>query len=159
MRAVVQRVREAGVRWDGGQAAIGHGFLILLGVAEGDTDADAERLARKILRLRVFSDGEGKFNLDSSQVGAQFLVVSQFTLFADTRGQNRPSFLRAARPELGRPMMDRFCACLSQAGAAVASGSFGAHMTVSLVNDGPVTLVLSTDVWDPRIARPAEPLL
>lgn len=151
MRAVVQRVREAGVRWDGGQAAIGHGFLILLGVAEGDTDADAERLARKILRLRVFSDGEGKFNLDSSQVGAQFLVVSQFTLFADARGQNRPSFLHAARPEQGRPLLERFIGRLRTSGLRVETGSFGAQMAVQLINDGPVTVVLSTDAWEPRI--------
>lgn len=158
MRAVVQRVRQAAVTWDGGQASIGQGFLILLGVADGDTDADAERMADKISRLRVFSDAAGKFNLDASQVGAQFLVVSQFTLFADARGQNRPSFLKAARPELGRAMLDRFCACLGRDGATVASGSFGARMSVSLVNDGPVTLVLSTDSWDPRFVRSAQPL-
>jgi D-tyrosyl-tRNA(Tyr) deacylase len=159
MRAVVQRVREATVAWDGGQASIGHGFLILLGVAEGDTEAEAERLAEKIAHLRVFSDAAGKFTRDPSQVGAQFLVVSQFTLFADARGQNRPSFLRAARPELGRAMMERFCSVLGRGGATVATGSFGAQMSVSLVNDGPVTLVLSTDEWDPRIVRSAQPLM
>jgi D-aminoacyl-tRNA deacylase len=148
---VVQRVRQAAVSWEGGEAAIGPGLLILLGVAEGDTAADAERLAGKIARLRVFSDSKGKFDLDASQVGAQFLVVSQFTLFADARGQNRPSFLKAARPQEGRPLLDRFCDHLARAGATVARGSFGAHMSVSLVNDGPVTLVLSTDSWAPRI--------
>ena len=153
MRAVLQRVREAAVEWQDGRAAIGPGFLILLGVSETDTDLDADRLAEKIARLRVFSDADGKFNLDAAQVGAEYLVVSQFTLFADARGQNRPSFLTAARPELGRPMIDRFCARLRREGAVVRTGSFGAQMRVSLVNDGPVTLVLSTDVWDPRIVR------
>ena len=153
MRAVVQRVRGAAVEWPEGRAAIGPGFLILLGVSETDRDADADRLADKIAKLRVFSDADGKFNLNAVEVGAEHLVVSQFTLFADARGQNRPSFLAAAKPALGRPMIERFCARLRRDGAVVRTGSFGAQMRVSLVNDGPVTLVLSTDVWDPRIVR------
>ncbi|HYM50941.1 MAG TPA: D-aminoacyl-tRNA deacylase [Candidatus Limnocylindrales bacterium] len=157
MRAVIQRVLEASVEWPQGRAAIGPGYLILLGVAESDTEQDADRLAEKIVKLRVFSDENGKFNFDARQVGAQFLVVSQFTLFADARGQNRPSFLSAARPELGIQMLERFCAALRGTGALVETGSFGAQMRVSLINDGPVTLVLSTDPWDPRIVRSSPP--
>jgi D-aminoacyl-tRNA deacylase len=153
VRAVLQRVLEASVEWDEGRAAIGPGYMILLGVADTDSEADADRLAEKTGKLRVFSDAAGKFNLDATQVGAQFLVVSQFTLFADARGQNRPSFLKAARPELGRPLIERFCERLRSGGATVETGSFGAQMRVALINDGPVTLVLSTDPWDPRIVR------
>ena len=151
MRSVIQRVTEASVSWDGGQASIGQGYCVLLGVAETDEDRDADYLADKILKLRVFSDEAGKFNLSALQVGAAFLVVSQFTLFADPRGQNRPSFLHAARPELGRRLLDRFIARLRASGLQVETGSFGAQMAVRLVNDGPVTIVVSTDVWEPRI--------
>ena len=104
MRAVLQRVREASVSWEGGEAAIGPGYCVLLGVAETDTERDADYLAEKIVKLRVFSDADGKFNLSAAQVQAQFLVVSQFTLFAEAKGQNRPGFLKAARPELSRPL-------------------------------------------------------
>lgn len=107
MRAVIQRVTEASVSWDHGQSSIGPGYCILLGVADTDQEPDADYLAEKILKLRVFSDDAGKFNLSAQQVHADFLVVSQFTLFADARGQNRPSFLHAARPELGRPLLDQ----------------------------------------------------
>ena len=151
MRAVLQRVTEAAVSWDGGQSAIGPGYCILLGVAQSDQQHDADYLAEKILKLRVFSDPAGKFNLSAVDVKADFLVVSQFTLFADARGQNRPSFLQAARPELGRPMLDRFLERLRGSGLRVETGSFGAQMAVRLVNDGPVTIVLSTDAWEPRI--------
>lgn len=151
MRAVVQRVSEASVRWDGGESSIGLGYCILLGVADTDAERDADYLADKILKLRVFSDAAGKFNLDASQVKAAFLVVSQFTLFADARGQNRPSFLHAARPDVGRPLLDRFIARLRGSGLEVETGSFGAQMALSLVNDGPVTIVLSTDDWQPRV--------
>jgi len=151
MRAVVQRVSEASVRWDGGESSIGPGYCILLGVADTDQERDADYLADKILKLRVFSDEAGKFNLSAIQVKAGFLVVSQFTLFAEARGQNRPSFLHAARPQQGRPLLDRFMARLRESGLPVESGSFGAQMAVRLVNDGPVTIVLSTDPWEPRI--------
>jgi D-tyrosyl-tRNA(Tyr) deacylase len=151
MRVVVQRVTEASVAWDGGQSSIGAGFCILVGVAETDTERDADYLAEKILKLRVFSDDAGKFNLSATQVQAGFLVISQFTLFADARGQNRPSFLKAARPEQGRPLLDRFIDRLRQSGLPVETGSFGAQMAVQIVNDGPVTLVLSTDDWPTRI--------
>ena len=151
MRAVLQRVTRAQVEWDGGEAATGPGILILLGVADSDGPPDADRLAAKIAKLRIFSDEAGKFNLDAAQVRAQFLVVPQFTLFADARGQNRPSFLKAARPEAGRTLLERFLERLASTGAEVRAGSFGARMQVTLVNDGPVTLVLSTDPWETRI--------
>jgi D-tyrosyl-tRNA(Tyr) deacylase len=151
MRAVIQRVSEASVQWDGDASSIGPGYCILLGVADTDAERDADYLADKILKLRVFSDDAGKFNLSAVQVKAAFLVVSQFTLFADARGQNRPSFLHAARPELGVALFDRFTARLRQSGLPVETGSFGAQMAVRLVNDGPVTIVVSTDPWDPRI--------
>jgi len=151
MRTVVQRVTSASVRWDGGEASIGRGYCLLVGVADTDEDRDADYLADKLLKLRVFSDEAGKFNLSATQVNAAFLVVSQFTLFADARGQNRPSFLHAARPEQGRPLLERFIARLRDSGLAVETGSFGAQMAVELINDGPVTIVLSTDAWDPRI--------
>ena len=151
MRTVVQRVASASVRWDGGEASIGRGYCLLVGVADTDEDRDADYLADKLLKLRVFSDEAGKFNLSATQVNASFLVVSQFTLFADARGQNRPSFLHAARPEQGRPLLERFSARLRASGLSVETGSFGAQMAVELVNDGPVTIVLSTDAWDPRI--------
>jgi D-aminoacyl-tRNA deacylase len=151
MRTVIQRVSEASVQWDGGDASIGSGYCILLGVADTDQERDADYLADKILKLRVFSDEAGKFNLSALQVKADFLVVSQFTLFADARGQNRPSFLHAARPELSIPLLDRFIDRLRGSGLQVKTGSFGAQMAVRLVNDGPVTIVLSTDPWEPRI--------
>ncbi|TMF28632.1 MAG: D-tyrosyl-tRNA(Tyr) deacylase [Chloroflexi bacterium] len=140
MRTVVQRVASASVRWDGGEASIGRGYCLLVGVADTDEDRDADYLADKLLKLRVFSDEAGKFNLSATQVNASFLVVSQFTLFADARGQNRPSFLHAARPEQSRPLLERFIARLRASGLAVETGSFGAQMAVELVNDGPVTI-------------------
>jgi D-tyrosyl-tRNA(Tyr) deacylase len=151
MRVVLQRVSRASVRWDGKETAIGRGYCLLVGVADSDGERDADYLADKILKLRIFSDDAGKFNLSAIQVGAAFLVVSQFTLFADARGQNRPSFLHAARPEQGRPLLDRFVTRLKAGGLKVETGSFGAQMEVELVNDGPVTIVLSTDPWEPRI--------
>ncbi len=151
MRAVVQRVTRASVRWEREEASIGAGYCLLVGIAETDQEDDADVLADKILKLRIFSDEAGKFNLGALQMRADFLVISQFTLFAEARGQNRPSFLHAARPEQGRPLLERFIAHLRQSGLRVATGSFGAHMAVELVNDGPVTIVLSTDAWDPRI--------
>jgi D-tyrosyl-tRNA(Tyr) deacylase len=151
MRTVVQRVTSAAVRWEGGEASIGPGYCVLVGVADTDQERDADYLADKLLKLRVFSDEAGKFNLSATQVNAAFLVISQFTLFADARGQNRPSFLHAARPEQGQPLLERFIARLRASGLPVETGSFGAQMAVELVNDGPVTIILSTDAWDPRI--------
>jgi D-aminoacyl-tRNA deacylase len=143
MRAVVQRVREASVSVDGGVVGeCGRGLAILLGVAEGDDETAAQRLAEKIARLRIFENDEGRFDLSLLDVGGEALVVSQFTLIADTSKGNRPSFTDAARPEEAEPLYDAFCAALETEGARVARGVFGARMQVSLVNDGPVTIVV-----------------
>ena len=143
MRAVVQRVSRARVVI--GQetaAAVGAGLCVLLGVAQDDTAAVAERLAGKIARLRIFEDEAGRFDRSLLDVGGEALVVSQFTLIADTAKGNRPSFGDAARPEEAEPLYDRFCQALRQLGLSVQTGSFGARMRVELVNDGPVTVVL-----------------
>jgi len=136
MRALVQRVSRADVTVDGTLvAAIGPGLLVLLGVAHGDDAATADRLADKVRALRIFDDAGGRMN--EALGGREALVVSQFTLYGDTRRGNRPSFTGAARPELAEPLYERFRARLGAAG-----GVFGAHMAVGLVNDGPVTLLL-----------------
>ena len=144
MRAVVQRVSSARVVVDADVVGeIGPGLCVLLGIAETDDAAGAERLAGRVARLRVFENEAGKFDrslLDRG--GGAALVVSQFTLIADTAKGNRPSFSRAAPPELAEPLYDRFCAELRNLGVEVATGSFGARMLVELVNDGPVTVVL-----------------
>jgi D-aminoacyl-tRNA deacylase len=143
MRAVVQRVREARVQADGDTVgAIGPGLCVLLGVAEDDDEAGAERLAGKVARLRVFENEAGKFDRSLAETGGAALVVSQFTLIADTAKGNRPSFSGAARPERAEPLYDAFCAALGGEGIEVARGRFGARMTVELANDGPVTIVL-----------------
>ena len=139
MRAVVQRVARARST-PGGE--IGAGLLVLLGVADGDTDADAARLAAKIARLRIFEDGSGKFDRSLVDTGGAALVVSQFTLIADTAKGNRPDFSKAARPEVAEPLYERFCESLHELGVRVHTGVFGASMAVELVNDGPVTIVL-----------------
>ena len=139
MRAVVQRVSRARVT-PGGE--IGRGLCVLLGVAAEDGAAEAERLAGKVARLRVFENEEGKLDRSLLDVGGEALVVSQFTLIADTAKGNRPSFAGAARPDLAEPLCDRFCAALEALGIRVARGVFGARMAVELLNDGPVTIVL-----------------
>jgi D-tyrosyl-tRNA(Tyr) deacylase len=125
-------------------AAIGHGFLVLLGVTHEDGQAEAAWLARKIAGLRVFEDEAGKFNLSLRDVDGSVLVVSQFTLYGDTRKGRRPSFVDAARPEHAEPLVDRFADLLREEGMPVQTGIFGAAMAVGLVNDGPVTLWLDT---------------
>lgn len=154
MRAVIQRVREASVTVAGEVVgAIGNGLLILLGVCHTDTAEDAESLAEKITQLRIFSDHEGKFNLSLLDVGGAALVVSQFTLYADTRKGRRPSFTAAARPEIAAPLVDAFAATLRTRNIPVATGVFGAMMQVALINDGPVTLVIdSAELRLPRRA-------
>jgi D-aminoacyl-tRNA deacylase len=148
MRAVVQRVSEAWVVVDGQVVgAIGCGFLVLLGVTHSDGEAQAAALARKIAGLRVFEDTAGKFNLALDDVGGAVLVVSQFTLYGDTRKGRRPSFTAAARPEQPEPLCDRFVDLLRAEGLRVQAGVFGAMMAVHLVNDGPVTLWLDTAEW------------
>ena len=143
MRAVCQRVSEARVRVDGAATGeIGLGLVILLGVARSDGTVEAERLAGKVARLRIFGDERGKFDRSLLDVGGSALVVSQFTLIADTRKGNRPSFVDAAPPEQAEGLYERFCAALRGAGIPVETGVFGARMAVELVNDGPVTIVL-----------------
>jgi D-tyrosyl-tRNA(Tyr) deacylase len=148
MRAVVQRVTSASVTVDSTVVGvIGAGLLVLLGVAPDDTHAITEKLADKVAALRIFSDDAGKFNHDVRERGGKVLVVSQFTLFADTRRGNRPSFLEAASPDVATVLVDAFAARLRVAGLDVANGVFGAHMEVALVNDGPVTIILDSDDW------------
>jgi D-tyrosyl-tRNA(Tyr) deacylase len=143
MRAVVQRVTRARVTVAGETVGrIGPGLLVLVGVAEGDGQAEADALAGKIARLRIFEDEAGKFARSVADAGGAVLAVSQFTLIADTRKGNRPSFSDAARPEHASPLFDHLCAALRELGLPVETGSFGAHMQVELVNDGPVTIVL-----------------
>ena len=148
MRAVVQRVREARVTVDGHVVgSIAHGLCVLLGVATGDTDADADRLCRKIAGLRVFEDAGGQMNLALDEVRGALLVVSQFTLHADCRKGRRPSFQNAAPPERARALYDRFVATARAAALPVETGRFQAHMALALVNDGPVTILLDTAEW------------
>jgi D-tyrosyl-tRNA(Tyr) deacylase len=135
----VQRVSRARVT-PGGE--IGAGLCVLLGIANGDDATQAERLAGKVARLRVFENDEGKFDRSLLDVGGDALVVSQFTLIADTAKGNRPSFAAAARPEQAEPLYERFCDALEREGVRVARGVFGARMALELVNDGPVTIVL-----------------
>jgi D-tyrosyl-tRNA(Tyr) deacylase len=138
VRALVQRVSGAAVEVDGNEiASIGPGLLILLGVRTGDGPEQADRIAGKIERLRVFEDADGKMNLSVRDVGGELLCVSQFTLYGDAHKGNRPSFVEAAPPELAEPLYERVRAALGAQG-----GAFGARMRVSLVNDGPVTLLL-----------------
>ena len=139
MRAVVQRVSRARVTPGG---AIGNGICILLGIAATDDEATADRLAGKAARLRIFGDAEGRLARSLLDTAGSALVVSQFTLIAETRKGNRPSFAEAARPELAEPLYDRFCAALRALGVTVETGIFGAKMALELVNEGPVTIVL-----------------
>ncbi len=146
MRAVVQRVSRAAVCVEGAKVgAIEKGFVVLLGVTHGDTAEQADSLARKIAGLRVFEDAAGKMNVGLQEAGGEVLAISQFTLYGDTRKGRRPSFVAAARPEQAQPLYERFCATLAAQGVRVATGVFQAHMEVSLINDGPVTLWLDTD--------------
>jgi len=143
MRVVCQRVSEARVSLHRAVVGeIGAGLVVLLGVERGDGNPDAERLAGKVARLRIFEDDAGKFDRSLLDLGGAALVVSQFTLIADTRKGSRPSFARAAPPEEAEPLYERFCGALQDAGVQVERGVFGARMAVSLVNDGPVTIVV-----------------
>jgi D-aminoacyl-tRNA deacylase len=138
VRALVQRVTEASVTVDGQEVArIGPGLLVLLGVRRGDGEAEADRIAAKVLALRVFEDAEGKMNRSLGEAGGEVLCVSQFTLYGDTRKGNRPSFVDAAPPEEAEPLYERVRSALGAKG-----GVFGARMAVALVNDGPVTLLI-----------------
>ncbi len=143
MRAVLQRVRQARVRvGDEVTGEIDRGLLVLLGVTHGDTPEQARWLAEKIVGLRIFQDDEGKMNRDVSEAGGNVLVVSQFTLYGDCRKGRRPSFLDAAPPETAIPLYEEFIKAVRALGVHVATGRFGASMSVELVNDGPVTLIV-----------------
>lgn len=145
MRAVVQRVTHGRVTVEGKTLAdIGPGMVILLGIGPGDSEEKAAALAKKIALLRIFEDEQGKINKSILDVGGSAIVVSQFTLYADTRKGNRPSFVDAAPPDLARPLVDRFAALLGEQGVPVQTGEFGAHMLVEILNDGPVTIWLDS---------------
>jgi D-tyrosyl-tRNA(Tyr) deacylase len=149
MRAVIQRVARSSVSVvEDDQirevARIRHGLTVLIGVATTDTLAEARRLADKIAGLRIFDDAEGKLNLDVRDVDGEILAISQFTLLADARKGRRPSFIGAARPELGEPLYEAVVSFLREAGLTVYTGRFGAHMQVDILNDGPVTIILDT---------------
>jgi D-aminoacyl-tRNA deacylase len=145
MRAVIQRVLQASVTVDGKIVGeIARGFLVLLGVKRGDTNEDAAYLARKIAKLRVFNDDAGKMNLSLEQVAGAVLAVSQFTLYANTRDGNRPSFIDAAAPDDGRRLYSTFCEMLRNENLEVQTGIFQADMQVALVNDGPVTILIDS---------------
>jgi D-tyrosyl-tRNA(Tyr) deacylase len=145
VRAVVQRVSEASVTVDGEVVGTcGRGLLILLGVAPGDDAATAGRLAEKIARLRIFENQDGRFDRSLLDIEGEALVVSQFTLLADTGKGNRPSFTDAAPPDIAAPLVDHFATKLAELGVPTATGCFGARMAVALTNDGPVTLVIDT---------------
>ncbi len=145
MKAVIQRVSEAEVKVDGAVTGkITAGLLLLIGVEENDTKADADWLAGKILNLRIFSDTEGKMNLSVQDIKGEILCISQFTLIADYKKGNRPSFIRAARPEAAIPLFEYFKEQLKTSGLQIESGIFGADMKVSLLNDGPVTIVMDS---------------
>lgn len=143
MRALIQRVSEASVSVDGQViGAVGRGFLVFLGVGKGDDEARAETLARKSASLRIFPDAEGKMNVSLKEVGGEALVVSQFTLYADTRKGHRPAFTDAAPPDQAERLYEKYVTCLSNEGIRTATGRFAAHMRVGLVNEGPVTILL-----------------
>ena len=145
MRAVVQRVSRAAVSVDGAvTGAIERGLLVLLGVAPGDTEAEARWLADKVVGLRIFPDAEGKMKRDVAEAGGGVLVVSQFTLYGDCRKGRRPSFVGAAPPEVAEPLYEAFVLAVRANGLPAATGRFGAMMQVELVNDGPVTLLVDT---------------
>lgn len=146
MRAVLQRVSQASVAIAGAvRGEIGHGLLVLLAVEEADTTEDIEWLSGKIVRLRIFADDAGLMNRSVQDVGGEILLISQFTLFASVAKGNRPSYLRSAKPDLAIPLYEQFKARLAQdLGKTLATGEFGADMRVSLVNDGPVTIIIDS---------------
>lgn len=146
MRAVIQRVTEASVRVDGNMTgAIDKGLLILVGIEDADTQEDIEWLTKKIVGLRIFDDENGVMNLSVMDVGGGLLAVSQFTLMASTKKGNRPSYIRASKGDFAQPMYEKFCLALEkESGKKVEKGIFGADMKVSLLNDGPVTIIMDT---------------
>ncbi len=149
MRAVIQRVKSAKVTINSEKTReIGAGLLILLGVKTGDTTADCDKLAQKCAGLRIFDDEDGNLNLSTEQVSGEIMVVSNFTLYADTKKGNRPSFIQAAKPPESIPLYERFVEKLKATNIKkIKTGEFGADMQIELVNDGPVTIVIDTDEW------------
>ncbi|HKQ78322.1 MAG TPA: D-aminoacyl-tRNA deacylase [Blastocatellia bacterium] len=148
MRAVLQRVKKGKVTVEDREVGeIGYGLVILLGAGAGDTEAEVDLMANKIANLRIFADGEGKFNLSAAETQAEMLVVSQFTLYADCRKGRRPSFTDAARPEIASPLCDMFVEKLRAMGFKVETGEFQADMLVEIHNAGPVTIWLDTADW------------
>lgn len=149
MKAIIQRVINASVEVEGKEVgAIEKGFLVFLGVDETDTEKEAELLSSKVANLRVFEDGEGKMNLSPKDIGGEILAISNFTLCADTKKGNRPSFIKAMEPENANLLYEYFCECLVNQGIKkVEKGVFGGDMKVHLINDGPVTISLDTDTW------------
>lgn len=146
MRSVVQRVLSASVDVEGETVGkIEKGLLVLLGVEKGDTEKDAAYMGDKLLKLRIFEDEQGKMNLSVKDVGGAVLMVSQFTLLGDARGQNRPGFIRAAAPEEAERLYEAVCERIRDGGLSVETGRFRTHMEVSLVNDGPVTILLDSN--------------
>jgi D-tyrosyl-tRNA(Tyr) deacylase len=146
MRAVVQRVREASVEVEGSELAhIDRGLLVLIGVAAGDAAEQADWIADKLVGLRIFENAAGKFDASVTEVGGAVLIVSQFTLYADTRKGRRPSFSDAAPPQLAEPLYERVVAAIAARGVPVGTGRFGARMAVRLINDGPVTILLESE--------------
>ncbi|QIG36325.1 D-tyrosyl-tRNA(Tyr) deacylase [Ligilactobacillus salivarius] len=146
MRVLLQRVKQASVEIDGNvNGEIGQGLLLLVGFTENDGDKEIEYLARKVLNTRIFSDADDKMNLNLQQVSGSILSISQFTLYAQTRKGNRPSFTRAQNPDIASKNYDKFNEKLRESGVQVETGIFGADMQVSLVNDGPVTIMYDTD--------------
>ena len=146
MRAVVQRVSQASVSVDAkivGEIRLG--LLVFVGIREGDNNTHAAKLAKRIANLRVFQDNDGKMNLSLRDVSGEMLVVSQFTLYGDTTNGNRPSYSEAAKPEVARPLYEAFIQLCKEEGVTIATGVFGAHMEVALVNDGPVTLICHSE--------------
>lgn len=146
MRIVLQRCSRAEVRIDGNIVGqIGKGFVLLVGITDGDSTAEADYLAKKVAQMRVFEDAEGKMNLGLKEVDGSILSISQFTLYADCRKGNRPSFIRAARPEVAEPLYEYFNQQLrTEYGLQVETGRFGADMKVDFINDGPVTIILDS---------------
>lgn len=147
MRILIQRVKQATVVIEGtATAEIGHGLLVLVGITDSDTDSDIEYLSSKLVKLRIFDDRNGVMNLAATDIDAEILIVSQFTLYAQTRKGNRPSYIYAAKPDIAVPLYEKFCSAVSLLlGKQVQTGVFGADMQISLINDGPVTIWIDSN--------------
>lgn len=146
MRALLQRVSQASVTVEGSTTGdIGIGLLVLLGIQKNDNKTEAERLAQKVIQLRVFPDAQGKMNLSLADIGGELLVIPQFTLYGDTSKGNRPSYTEAAKPETAEPLYEYFVDICRAKGFRVSTGIFRAHMQVALINDGPVTIICDSD--------------